>query len=51
LSFAYSEAGDFDRAIYWQEKVIEMSPNRQNQLAQDRIEQFRLKKPFRTTWR
>jgi tetratricopeptide (TPR) repeat protein len=51
LSFAYSESGDFDQAIYWQKKVIEMSPNRQNQLAQDRIEQFRQKKPFRTTWR
>ena len=51
LSFAYSEAGDFDRAIAMQKKVIELSPNKQNPMATDRIAQFREKKPFRTTWR
>jgi len=51
LSFAYSEAGDFDQAIRWQERVIALSPNQQNRSAQDRIAQFRQKQPFRTSWR
>ena len=52
LGFAYSESGNFDAAIKWQQKAIDASPASNGaRLMYGRIEDYRQKKPFRTTWR
>jgi tetratricopeptide (TPR) repeat protein len=50
LAFAYAEAGDFDAAIKWQTKAIELAKGSTSSL-QANLELFRQQKPFRTTWR
>lgn len=51
LSFAYSETGDFDAAIQWLTKAIELFPKGQTAAFDKNLEQFRQRKPFRTTWK
>jgi hypothetical protein len=51
LAMAYAESGDFESAIKWQTKAIELSPKDQARTVQARLEQYRRHQPFRTTWR
>jgi tetratricopeptide (TPR) repeat protein len=51
LASAYAEKGEFDAAIRWQTKAIELSPKDQAKTMQARLEQLRQGKPFRMTWR
>jgi tetratricopeptide (TPR) repeat protein len=51
LASAYAEKGDFDSAIKWQAKAMELSPKDQARTMQARLEQLRQGKPFRMTWR
>jgi tetratricopeptide (TPR) repeat protein len=48
---AYAELGDFDLAVKWLEKTIELSPKEQQAFVKSRLEQFRQHKPIRSTWR
>lgn len=48
LASASAEAGDFDSAIKWQTKAIELSPSDQRT---SQLEEFKQHKPFRMTWR
>jgi tetratricopeptide (TPR) repeat protein len=48
---AYAELGDFDLAVKWLEKAIELSPKEQQAFMKGRLEQFRQHKPIRSTWR
>lgn len=50
LAFAYAEAGDFDTAIKWQTKAIELSSGSTTSM-QENLEQLKQHKPFRRTWR
>jgi Flp pilus assembly protein TadD len=50
LAFAYAEAGDFDAAIKWQTKAMELTKGSTVSL-QENLEQLRQHKPFRRTWR
>ncbi|HVX10641.1 MAG TPA: tetratricopeptide repeat protein [Pirellulales bacterium] len=49
LAAAYAEAGDFDSAIKWQAKAVEMLPEDTSVKAQaeDRLELYRAHKPYR----
>jgi tetratricopeptide (TPR) repeat protein len=51
LASAYAEKGDFDSAIKWQTRAMELSPKDQTRTMQGRLEQLRERKPFRMTWR
>jgi tetratricopeptide (TPR) repeat protein len=51
LASAYAEKGDFDSAIRWQTRAMELSPKDQSKTLQARLEQLRQGKPFRMTWR
>ena len=51
LASAYAEKGEFDSAIKWQTKAMEMFPRDQTKTMQARLEQLRQGKPFRMTWR
>lgn len=48
LAAAYAEAGDFDRAIDWEQKAMELAPQRAafQKRAQERLELFRAGKPY-----
>jgi tetratricopeptide (TPR) repeat protein len=48
LASASAEAGDFDSAIKWQTKAIELSSSDQRT---SQLEEFKQHKPFRMTWR
>ncbi len=45
LAFAYAELGDFDNAVKWQTKVVEMGG-----FGEDRLVLFKQKKPSRISW-
>jgi tetratricopeptide (TPR) repeat protein len=51
LASASAEKGDFDSAIEWQTKAMELSPKDQTKTMQASLEQLRQGKPFRMTWR
>jgi tetratricopeptide (TPR) repeat protein len=48
LAFASAETGDFDAAIKWQQKAIDLSPRPMANM-QANLELFRQHKPYRTT--
>lgn len=48
LAMAYAEAGDFDAAIKWQTKAMDLTSGR---TGQTQLELYRQGKPNRTTWR
>jgi tetratricopeptide (TPR) repeat protein len=50
LAMASAEVGDFDAAVKWQTKAMELSPDR-TQSMQPMLELFRQHKPYRATWR
>jgi len=50
LAFACAETGDFDGAMKWQQKAIDLSP-RPTANMQGNLELFRQHKPYRATWR
>jgi tetratricopeptide (TPR) repeat protein len=51
LATANAELGDFDLAVKWMEKAIELSPMEHQTSTKSRLEQFRQHKPIRGTWR
>lgn len=48
LAAAYAETGDFESAIKWEQKANELAGRPADA---GRVEQYRQKEPFRTTWR
>lgn len=50
LAFANAESGDFDAAIKWQTKALELSAA-PSDLMRANLELFRQQKPFRMTWK
>jgi tetratricopeptide (TPR) repeat protein len=51
LATAYAELGDFDLAVKWLEKAIELAPMEHHTFMKSRLEQFRQHKPVRGPWR
>jgi tetratricopeptide (TPR) repeat protein len=47
LAAAYAEAGNFDAAIKWEEKTIELAPDETKPAYRARLEILRAKKPYR----
>ncbi len=47
LAAAYAESGDFAKAVKWQEKSLELFPDRDDQAARARLELYRDNKPYR----
>ena len=47
LAAGFAEAGDFEKAIGWQEKVIQSSPEDQQALERETLEAYKAKRPFR----
>ncbi len=50
LAMAYAESGDFDSALKWQQKAIEVSGANSGYLTSN-LELYKQHKPFRMTWR
>jgi hypothetical protein len=48
LAAAHAEAGNFDEAIKWANKGIELAPEPQKQLLRNDIEHYKAKEPLRT---
>ena len=48
LAMAQAEGGDFEAAVKWQTKAMELSTIR---MGQAQLELYRQGKPYRTTWR
>jgi tetratricopeptide (TPR) repeat protein len=46
VAFAYAELGDFDNAVKWQQKSIDLGGG----FGQDRLELFKQKRPSRVSW-
>ena len=54
LAAAYAESGDFDAAVKWQTKVIELTSGTTGAATehdQRQLEQYRQHKPFRMSWK
>jgi tetratricopeptide (TPR) repeat protein len=49
LAAAYAEAGQFELAIGWQEKAIQLSPTGEKTVEEKVLEQYRDKLPYRET--
>jgi len=49
VSAAYAESGDFKNAIKWQEKAVELAPENERQGYTERLELYRMNKPYRQT--
>ena len=47
LAAAYAEAGDFQRAVKWQQKAVDMSPENQKEDYRLRLELYKSSKPYR----
>jgi tetratricopeptide (TPR) repeat protein len=49
LAAAYAEAGDFEQAVEWQQKAIELGPQQPafQQATRERLELFRARTPYR----
>jgi tetratricopeptide (TPR) repeat protein len=50
LAMAYAEAGDFDAAVKWQQKAMELSANPPPSMTAN-LELYKQLKPFRMTWK
>jgi hypothetical protein len=48
LAMAHAEAGDFDAAVKWQTKAMDLTAGR---MGQTQLELYRQGQPYRTTWR
>jgi tetratricopeptide (TPR) repeat protein len=51
LAMAYAESGDFDSAVKWQQKVLELSSSSPPASYVANLELYKQHKPFRMTWR
>lgn len=51
LASAYAERGDFDAALKWNARAIELAPEGQRKFLIDCRELFQKKQPFRTSWK
>lgn len=49
LAAAYAEAEEFDKAVKWQQKAIELAAENAPQEFQHRLELYKQKQPYRTT--
>jgi tetratricopeptide (TPR) repeat protein len=49
LAAASAEAGDYDGAVRWQEKRVEIATPEARDVAKARLEQYRARRPFRET--
>ena len=50
LAAAYAEVGEFDEAVEWQEKAIQLTTDAERkQKHQDRLKLYKEKKPYRET--
>ena len=47
LAAAHAEAGQFDEAVRWQEKAVELAPDDQRDVLRGRLELYKQGKPFR----
>lgn len=47
LAAGFAEAGDFEKAVGWQEKVIELAPKDQQATERETLEGYRANRPFR----
>ena len=47
LAAAHAEAGEFDQAVEWQQKAIELSAGTAEQELRERLELFRQEQPYR----
>ena len=47
LAAAYAEAGDFEQAVKWQTKVVDMLPPTQRADYEARLDLYRERKPYR----
>jgi tetratricopeptide (TPR) repeat protein len=50
LAMAYAEAGDFDAAVKWQQKAMELSASPPASMVAN-LELYKQHKPFRMTWK
>jgi len=48
LAAAYAEDGDFDKAIEYAQKAIDVAPENKRDLCQQQLKRFKDKKPFRS---
>jgi tetratricopeptide (TPR) repeat protein len=51
LAMAYAESGDFDAAVKWQQKVLELSSSTPPASYVSNLDLYKQHKPFRMTWR
>ena len=49
LAAAHAEQGQFDQAVEWQEKTVQLAPAQQQDELRERLEMYRQGKPFRET--
>jgi tetratricopeptide (TPR) repeat protein len=47
LAAAYAEAGDFDKAVQWQEKAIELAPEEAKNHYRSRLDLYKSGRPYR----
>jgi len=47
LAAAHAEVGNFEEAVQWQEKAVQLAPDRQQDVLRQRLELYRSGKPFR----
>ena len=50
LAEAYAEAGDFDSAVKWSEKAIELADDESRAGLTERLESYRIRKPWRISF-
>ena len=49
LAAACAEAGDFKNAVRWQEKTLQLAPEREKDMQRQRLELYKAQKPFHET--